>query len=232
MFRASREAGCAYRFNEKVTELFVEHGHVRGVRTERGTYTARVLVNAAGADARYIGQLAGLDIPVVPDSHEAGISVPMEQFLGPLVVDLRPGPEGKTANFYFAQNHEGSVIFCYTPRELFRGENREPTSEFLPILAGRMVHLLPKLREMLIRRVWRGLYPMTPDSLPICGAVRELEGLYLAVGMCGQGFMLGPGLGRNLANLIVYGRPLIKPEIFNTLGFYRDFYRSEKEALK
>lgn len=232
MFRTSREAGCTYTFGERVTELFVEHGVVRGVRTERGSYTAQAVVNAAGAEARYIGELAELDIPVVPDSHEAGISAPMEQFLGPLVVDLRPGPEGKTANFYFAQNHEGSVIFCYTPRELFKGVNREPTSEFLPILAGRMVRLVPLLSGMLIRRVWRGLYPMTPDGLPICGAVREIEGLYLAVGMCGQGFMLGPGIGRNLAHLIVHGCPLIGPEIFDSLSFYRDFYRSEKEALK
>ncbi len=232
MFRTSRNAGCTYTFGEMVTELFVEHGVVRGVRTERGSYTAQAVVNAAGAEARYIGELAGTDIPVFPDSHEAGISAPMEQFLGPLVVDLRPGPEGKTANFYFAQNHEGSVIFCYTPRELVEGVNREPTSEFLPILAGRMVRLVPMLSGLLIRRVWRGLYPMTPDGLPICGAVRDIEGLYLAVGMCGQGFMLGPGIGRNLAELIVHGRPLIEPEIFNLLGFNRDFYRSEKEALK
>jgi sarcosine oxidase subunit beta len=191
-----------------------------------------VVVNAAGAAAREVGRLAGLDVPVAPDSHEAGISAPMQPFLGPLVVDLRPGPEGKTANFYFAQNHLGSIIFCYTPRELFAGSNREPTSEFLPILAGRLLALLPRLKNMLVRRVWRGLYPMTPDGLPICGAVREIEGLYLAVGMCGQGFMLGPGLGRSLASLIVRGEPAVDPEAFAAMSFYRDFHAGKKEALK
>ena len=48
--------------------------------------------------------------------HEAGISAPIAPFLGPLVVDLRPGPDGRTANFYFGQNHEGQIIFCYTPK--------------------------------------------------------------------------------------------------------------------
>jgi hypothetical protein len=79
---------------------------------------------------------------VIPDSHEAGISAPVEQFLGPLVVDLRPGPEGRTANFYFGQNAEGQIIFCYTPKELFLGTNRESLSELLPILANRMISLV------------------------------------------------------------------------------------------
>ncbi len=232
MFRVSRDRGCTYRFGEKVLEFLIEGEGVRGVKTEKGTYHAPVIVNAAGAGAMEVGKLAGLDIPVTSDSHEAGVSAPMAQFLGPLVVDLRPGPEGRTSNFYFGQNHEGVIIFCYTPKEPFLGTNREPTSEFLPVLARRMIGLLPRLKGMLIRRVWRGLYPMTPDGLPICDRVREVEGLCLAVGMCGQGFMLGPGIGQNIANLILHGRPLMAPDIFETLSFYRDFYGSRKEALK
>ena len=73
---------------------------------------------------------------------------------------------------------------------------------------------------------------MTPDGLPICDRVREVEGLYLAVGMCGQGFMMGPGIGKNMANLIPHGAPLIPPETFATLSFYRDFRGSIGEALK
>ena len=232
MFRVSRDRGCTYRFGEKALAFLIEGGRVKGVRTQHNTYYAPVVLNAAGAGAREVGHLAGLDIPVTPDSHEAGISVPVEQFLGPLVVDLRPGPEGKTANFYFGQNDEGAIIFCYTPNTLFVGTNREPTSEFLPVLARRMVTLLPRLRHLLIRRVWRGLYPMTPDGLPICDQVREIEGLYLAVGMCGQGFMMGPGIGRNMANQIVHGGPLMAPDIFATLSFYRDFYGAKKEKLR
>lgn len=232
MYRESIEHGCIYHFNETVTGITIESGCVKDVKTDKETYSAPVVVNAAGAYAKQVGELAGLDIPVIPYSHEAGISAPMEQFLGPLVVDLRPGPDGKTANFYFGQNHQGHIIFCYAPSELFKGTNREPTSEFLPILATRMISMLPRLKNMLIRRVWRGLYPMTPDGLPICGKVNEVEGLFLAVGMCGHGFMMGPGIGRNIANLILHGRPLIDPEIFNAYSFYRDFYSSKKEALK
>ena len=53
-----------------------------------------------------------------------------------------------------------------------------------------------------MRRTWRGLYPMTPDGSPIVGWSRDLEGYALAVGMCGQGFMLGPGVGALVSRLV------------------------------
>ena len=85
---------------------------------------------------------------------------------------------------------------------------------------------------MLIRRIWRGLYPMTPDGSIILDRVREAKGFYLAVGMCGQGFMLGPGVGRNMASFIVHGTPVIPGEVWSSISFYRDFYAGRKEALK
>ena len=146
--------------------------------------------------------------------------------------DRPPGPEGKTKNFYFGQNDRGQVIFCYTPIEPIIGTNRSCTSEFMPIIARRLIDLIPRLKNMLIRRVWRGLYPMTPDGIIILDRVREVEGLYLEVGMCGQGFMLGPGVGLNMAKLIATGEPAIDRDVFDTLSFYRDFGKGRAEALK
>jgi len=186
---------------------------------------------AAGARAREVGRMAGLDIPVVPDSHEGGVTAAVQPFLGPLVVDLRPGPDGRTANFYFGQNLHGALIFCYTPAEKIMGSDRRATSEFLPVLARRMISLLPRTRNLLVRRVWRGLYPMTPDGKAIVGAVEAVSGLYLGCGMCGQGFMMGPGVGKNLAALMADGAPIIDPDVFSTLAFERDF-KGSPEALR
>jgi sarcosine oxidase subunit beta len=231
-WKESRDRGAEYRFKEPVTGIVLKGGRVRGVRTSQGTYHADVVLNAAGAYARDLGLMAGIDIPVVPDSHEAGISAPMERFFDPLIVDIRPGPEGKTKNFYFGQNDRGQVIFCYTPIEPILGTNRSCTSEFMPVIARRLIDLIPRLENMLIRRVWRGLYPMTPDGIIILDSVREVEGLYLAVGMCGQGFMLGPGVGLNMAKLIATGDPAIDRDVFDSLSFYRDYSAQRVEALK
>ncbi len=233
-FAFQREAmrnGAEYRFNEKVIGYLREGDRITGVKTDLSSYCSDWVVLAAGADAEEHSALLGIEIPVTPDSHEGGISAPVKHFLDPLVVDLRPGPEGKTANFYFGQNKEGQIIFCYTPQELFIGTNRESISEFLPVLAGRMITLIPSLKNLLIRRVWRGCYPMTPDGIPIIDFASDLKGLVLAVGMCGQGLMLGPGAGKNIASLIADNKPCIPQEAQKCFCYDRDFYKG-KEALK
>ncbi len=224
--------GAEYRYRESVVAIRTEDHTVTGVRTDRGEYRAPVVINAAGAQARRIGALVGLDLPVRPDSHEAGISAPMRPFLDPLVVDLRPGPEGKTINFYFGQDADGQVIFCYTPRSPILGENRNSTFEFMPIVAARLVNLIPRFRNLTIRRVWRGLYPMTPDGSPIVGPAPGIRGLFLGVGLCGQGFMLGPGVARVLASLIARGRAAIDPDVLRLLRADRDLTGGRAESLR
>lgn len=229
--RAASDKGAEFRFKEPVVEIEIRQDKIRSITTTKDTYSAPLVLNASGADARETGALCGIDIPVTPDSHEAGISAPVAPFLDPLVVDMRPGLEGRTANFYFGQNSQGQIIFCYTPIEPIIGKDRRETSEFLPVVCRRLFQLMPRLRNLLIRRVWRGLYPMTPDGVPIMSSVNEIQGLYLATGMCGQGFMLGPGAGLNMASLMVDGRPAIDEDVFDKLAFDRA-YTGGTEALK
>ncbi|HDS30632.1 MAG TPA: FAD-binding oxidoreductase [Firmicutes bacterium] len=230
--KVARDKGAVFKYNEKVTAIRLAHGDkVEKVTTNKGEYFSPIIVNASGAGAKEIGKLTGLDIPVTPDSHEAGITAPVEHFLDPLVVDIRPGKEGKTANFYFGQASTGQLIFCYTPSKLFIGTDREETSEFMPIIARRLVELVPRFKNLLVRRTWRGLYPMTPDGVAIVDKVESQPGMYLAVGMCGQGFMMGPGVATNIAKLIVHGESELPKEAFYTLRFNRDF-GAKTEALK
>ena len=228
----ARRAGAIYRYREPVQSLLLRGNAIAGVRTAQGEYRAPAVVVASGVRAGEICRTAGLDIPILPESHEAGISAPVKAFLGPLVVDLRPGPEGKTTNFYFGQDAEGQIIFCYTPRVPFPGENRTSTFEFMPIAAARLVQIIPRLRHLTVRRVWRGLYPMTPDGSPILGRAPNVAGLVLGVGMCGQGFMLGPGVGANLAALVARGAPLLEREVFDLVSPSRDLYGGKREALR
>ncbi|HYB79079.1 MAG TPA: FAD-binding oxidoreductase [Thermoplasmata archaeon] len=231
----TREAvrlGAQYRYREPVTSLVMKGNSVVGVRTPNGEYRAETVINTSGVDATAISKMAGLDVPILPDSHEGGISAPVKPFLDPLIVDLRPGPEGKTINFYFGQDANGQIIFCYTPITPIAGTSRNSTYEFMPIVAARLVEVVPRLKNLTIRRVWRGLYPMTPDGSPIVGRPAQVDGFVLGVGMCGQGFMLGPGVGESLAALVAHGAPAIDREVFELLSPSRDLYRGKKEALK
>lgn len=224
--RQAKVHGAVFHYNERVTAILTANGRVTGVRTDKGTYAAPVVVNAAGPWAREVAALAGVDVPVQPDSHEAGITEPVAPFLGPMVVDIRPA-EG-SANYYFYQHHTGQIVFCITPRPPIVGTDRRETSVFLPQVSRRMLGLMPRLRHLKVRRTWRGLYPMTPDGAPIVGPVEGLEGYVNAVGMCGQGYMLGPGLAVYLRRYLTGQTDPETQEILDHLTLYRDFGGEEK----
>ena len=218
--------GAEYFFKELVTNIEVKDSSAKKVITNKNEYEADYIVNAAGASAKEVGEMVGLNLPVFPDSHESGISEPVQKFIDPLVVDLRPG-EG-TKNFYFYQNNEGKFILCLTPEPIIPGIDENETSVFLPQVAQRLINLIPRTKHLKMRRTWRGLYPMTPDGSPIVGKAHNLEGYINAVGMCGQGYMLGPGLGELLARVVTEKLSPSDSNILEELSLFRDFGKVEK----
>jgi sarcosine oxidase subunit beta len=220
------ELGVECRFNERVTAIMRRKGTVVGVRTDKGGYATGCVVNAAGAWARALAHSGGMDVPVNPDGHEAGITEPAQRFLEPMIVDIRRTPGA--ANYYFYQAHSGQVIFCVTPDPPLIGTDRRETSEFLPLIARRMVGLMPKLANLKVRRTWRGLYPMTPDGSPVVGKSETLRGYVDAVGMCGQGYMLGPGVGALVSRMVTETTTGDDAAILHELRPGREFAGVEK----
>jgi len=218
--RLALEAGASFHFGETVAAMKAAGGRIVSVRTDKDEYQAGTVVNAAGADATEIGGLVDLDLPVHPDCHEGGVTEPCERFFEPMLVDIRP--DGESGNYYFYQTTTGQIVFCITPKPQIWGKDTDSTSSFLPLVSRRMLELYPRLKNLRVRRTWRGMYPMTPDGLPIVGYPKEYSNLLLAVGMCGQGYMLGPGLGEILAAAILGGTQTA-PEVFEELSLYRKF---------
>jgi sarcosine oxidase subunit beta len=228
LYEQAKRAGADFRFDEAITGIDLDENRIRGVVTARGRYGAPVVVNAAGAWASEIGRLVGLDHPVRPDSHEGGITEPVAPFVHPMIVDVAPAPG--SANYYFFQLRTGQVVFCITPSPSIWGFDRRETSAFLPMVAQRMVGLVPRLANLRVRRTWRGLYPMTPDGSPIVGWASDVHGYLMAIGLCGQGFMLGPGLGELLARMVLGETTASDDEILSLLSPDRVF--EAQEALK
>jgi sarcosine oxidase, subunit beta len=226
--RRAREKGADFHYDEEVVGFIRQNGRIIGVKTNRDTYHSSVVINAAGSDARQVASYAGIDVPVFPDSHEAGITEPVAHFLRPMLVDIRP-LEG-SSNYYFYQHQTGQIIFCITPNPPIVGSDCRETSVFLPMVARRMLDVMPCLRNIKVRRTWRGLYPNTPDGSPIVGEVHGLEGYLNAVGMCGQGYMLGPGLAYYLRLFITQENASEARLVLNPLSLHRDF--GIKETLK
>lgn len=220
------EEGAVFKFSEPVTSMTQKKDRIESVSTCNGTYSAGIVVNAAGANAAEIGRMVGVDLPVRPDSHEAAITEPVARFLGPMIVDIRPAVG--SSNYYFYQHLTGQIIFCITPNPNIWGSDVNETSSFLPMVAKRMIEIMPRLKNIRVRRTWRGLYPMTPDGFPIFGWSPQVSNLLLGVGLCGQGFMLGPAMAELLSRVV---NKNILPEDEDTLRFISPARKFEGQEL-
>ena len=223
-YRHAVKYGATFLFDTEVTGFTKTKHSIIEVKTTKGSFRGDIFVNAAGAHASQIASMAELSIPVNPDSHEAGVTEPVKRFFDPMIVDIRPQKGSK--NFYFYQHKTGQIIFCLTPSPSVWGFDVRETSEFLPQVARRIIEVVPKLVNIRVRRTWRGLYPMTPDGNPIVGFM-EINNFLQLAGMCGQGFMLAPGLGFYLAKYLI-GEKLDEVDlILREFNPWREFVKEE-----
>jgi sarcosine oxidase subunit beta len=227
-WKHAQAAGAEFQFNEQVTGLVARGSKVQEIKTNRGSYSCETFINAAGGWSRQISQMVGVDIPIEADAHEAGITEPVQPMFDAMVVDIRECPG--SSNFYFYQHPTGKIIFCLTPEPQIWGNLTQNTSSFLPQSCRRLVELMPILGNIRVRRTWRGTYPMTPDGNPIIGGVEGLDGYLIAAGTCGQGFMLGPGVGKLLANSLTGNLDAVEKECLQRMRYDRSF--DSKEVLK
>ena len=227
-YRRALKLGAEFHFKENVSRILCDNGKVVGVVTDKDRYSIRVVVDAAGPFSPELCKTAGVDLPIMPDSHEGAVTEPVQPFFKCMVVDVRPAPGSK--NYYFYQNRHGQVIFCITPDPPIIGKDKRETSVFLPQVCARLVQLLPRLKNLRVRRTWRGLYPTTPDGAPLVGWNQALKGLLHVGGMCGQGLMLAPGVSE-LAARIITGETTAGDElVMQEFSPYRKF--EAVEALK
>ena len=227
-WRHSQLAGAEFHFDEPVTDVMVEGNKVRGVRTNKDSYACNTFINAAGGWSRKISQMIGVDIPIEPDAHEAGITEPVQPMFDAMIVDIREYPG--SSNFYFYQHPTGKIIFCLTPAPQIWGNLTQNTSSFLPQSCKRLVELMPILSNIRVRRTWRGTYPMTPDGNPIIGKINGIDGYLVGAGTCGQGFMLGPGVAQLLTHAVTGELSRTEVDCLYRMRYDRTF--DSKEMLK
>lgn len=167
------------------------------------THVADCVVNAAGAHARAISAMVGVDLPVEPVRRNlayvhAPEPVPAKL---PMCVDLDTGvlvrPEGS----------EGYVVAYSDPADA-PGWDTSLDPDFLPALSSRIGNRFPLLAGHPIhpKHCWAGLYPETPDGHAIIGEVPGVPGFVQCAGFGGHGLMHSFAAGRAVAELVVDGR--------------------------
>lgn len=214
LYLASKRRGVEYRVGERVTSILGEGGKVSGVRTVKGDVRSESVVVAAGVGSRELLKTVNVDAPLQPVPHHAAITEEYGRAFDPLLVDVSTGA-------YAVQTSHGHVLMGV---EIKEEPNAAPVVrlDFLSKLVKVWSRWLPWLVESNILRYWVGYYNMTPDHHPILGPVEGVEGLYVATGFSGHGFMMGPVVGDEVSEWIVNGAPSIKEAKKLALSRFRE----------
>ena len=93
-----------------------------------------------------------------------------------------------------------------SPFERMRVVNPEPSPVVVRRIEERLPELLPALTGVRLAEAWAGMIDVTPDAVPTLGEDGRIAGLYIATGLSGHGFGIGPAVGRVMADLVT-GRP-------------------------
>jgi glycine/D-amino acid oxidase-like deaminating enzyme len=83
----------------------------------------------------------------------------------------------------------------------------------------RLKEVLPSLANAGIASAWGGLIDLTPDLLPVLGAIDSISGLFVAIGFSGQGFGASPVIGRLMADVMFEQVPDIDLEPYHWSRF-------------
>ena len=207
--RAADALGVHIHQNTEVTGIDVTGGRVAGVRTDRGSIAAPVVVNCTAGWSTLISDMAGVDMPVTTSPLQAAVTEPVRPFLRPVIVS-------GTLHIYVSQTDRGELVFGASV-DPFPSYSMRGSLEFTEELAGHILELMPSLSSVRVLRQWAGLCDMTPDYSPIMG-VTPVEGFYVDVGWGTYGFKAGPVAGETMAQLIATQKT---PELITAFGLER-----------
>jgi len=188
--------------NTQVTGIQRDAQGITTVETSRGSVSTRKVVNAAGAWAKPVAVMAGVDLPVEPLRRMLVPTEPFDQFphTAPMIIDMSNG-------FHFRPEGLGFLLAWNDPEET-PGYKTDFDPAFIEKILTRAADRVPVFENLAInpKRAWAGLYEMTPDHHPILGEAPGAPGFFLANGFSGHGVMHAPATGKVLSDLILKGK--------------------------
>jgi sarcosine oxidase subunit beta len=198
---AARRGGARIVLSQAVTEITRSGQRVQGVRTAAGVVDAPVVVIAAGAYTTEVARLAGVIIPAKPFRRQVSVAEPMAELDMeiPLATDADSG-------FYVHRRGRSELTLGGTDRDTRPGYTLDVDGGVLDRMLAAAVRRIPALARARIRHSYVGLRGLTPDFNMILGRVPGVDGLVVACGDNGHGFMHAPAIGLLLSEEIVDGR--------------------------
>jgi D-arginine dehydrogenase len=167
------------------------------VETHAGIFRAPMIVNAAGAWADTIAELAGIDPLGLTPKRRTAFNIP-----APPGTDIRRWPlvNDVAEEFYFKP--DAGQLFV-SPADATPSPPMDAYPEDVDVATG--VERLERATTMTVERVtrsWAGLRSFAPDASPVAGLDSGTDGFFWLAGQGGFGIKTSPALSRACASLI------------------------------
>ena len=174
--------------------LRLGQGRVESVVTSDGEVPCGALLIAAGPWCRTAEQWLDIAIPVDPLKGQI----------------VRVQPDGPGLDYELIGG--GSSMYAKTDGLIWCGSTEEEvgfdlslTGEARENILKMAVRLVPSLANAAVSMQTACLRPVTPDWLPIVGAAPGWDNVYISTGGQKKGILLGPAMGKGIADTIASG---------------------------
>ena len=231
---AARERGVKIIEDSEVVGIDVKKDGMKEVTTTAGKYSSPVIVNTAGPYAGPVGKMIDLDIPVRPSKRHIFITETIHhtEFIEshiwnkfPMIVDFHSG-------LWLRREGPCLIFGRRNPEEPESFDTSIDWEYFTNVLGPEICYRFPVFENIGIMRAQAGLHSDTPDNIAILGKAPGFEGVYLACGFSGHGFMHSPAVGRIMAELILNGKTSFHDiDLFNLERFKNPVQITERSFI-
>lgn len=196
--QAAVSNGIKVTYGRLVRGIDVRDGRVNGVITAEGTVKAEVVVNAGGAWAGVIGELAGaVKVALRPRRRHLFVTAPL-----PWVDPIWPFVWDVAHDIYFRPDSGGLLLCPCDQDEMLPGI--PPTDDSVQaLLAEKVPRYLPTISNVAIKRSWAGLRTLSGDGRFVIGWDPQVRGFFWVAGLGGHGVTTSSSVGALAASLIL-----------------------------
>ncbi len=215
---AARAGAAEIVSGATVTALVTRGDRIAGVETSLGRFEAGIVVLAGGPWTQRLAGTAGVELPIVPRKAQCLASVATRPVIR-TVVGACKAEGGVDAGYtQIQQAASGQVLFNTV---LEGGVTATGSPDVVPEVDRAFVRdsvetllfLFPGLAHLDLLRSWVRYEAVTPDDRFLTGAIGP-DGLFVAAGDGGTGFVRSVGMGRIIADRIDGRLPPFRDDLY------------------
>ena len=198
--RSATQHGAELRLSNKVMRIIVTGGKVSAVQTQKEEIECDSLVDAGGAWAGDIGQMAGAtSIPLIPYRRHIFVTEVLNWVNPdwPIIWDI--------SNEVYFRPESGGLLLSPCDETMDRPGLPSTDHSATELLAEKVSRCFPAMPDLPIQHSWAGLRTMVPDRRFVIGRDPKIQGFFWVAGLGGHGVTVSSSAGRLAAEMIIGG---------------------------